>query len=204
MSERCLTKTFVFSLQTIPASDRTAPGRVLGCLTPAAALGDRRGDAEITPRHGPNWPGVGPATRQPVANGLRASILRSLPCISTRMLSVPSQAGSTKIRGVKRRDRLPCEGRASVRGRRLDVQPSMSATLTPRILVLPFKRRNRPPSESRTGVRGRRLDVRPSMSAPLTPRILMLPCHRMAPIVPIPPCNRALALCTVMPYTYAP
>ena len=45
--------------------------------------------------------------------------------------------GSTKIRGVKRRDRLPSEGRASVRGRRLDVQPSMSATLTPRILVLP-------------------------------------------------------------------
>ena len=45
--------------------------------------------------------------------------------------------GSTKICGVKRRDRLPSEGRASVRGRRLDVQPSMSATLTPRILVLP-------------------------------------------------------------------
>ena len=45
--------------------------------------------------------------------------------------------GSTQIRGVKRRDRLPFEGRASVRGRRLDVQPSMSATLTPRILVLP-------------------------------------------------------------------
>ena len=39
--------------------------------------------------------------------------------------------------GPKRRDRLPFEGRASVRGRRLDVQPSMSATLTPRILVLP-------------------------------------------------------------------
>ena len=86
---RGLAETCVFSLQTIPASDRTAPGRVLGCLTPAAALGDRRGDAEITPRHGPNWPGVGPATRQPAANGLRASILRSLPCISTRMLSVP-------------------------------------------------------------------------------------------------------------------
>ena len=48
--------------------------------------------------------------------------------------------GSTKIRGVKRRDRLPSEGRASVRGRRLDVQPSMSATLTPRILVLPSER----------------------------------------------------------------
>ena len=44
---------------------------------------------------------------------------------------------SAKIRGVKRRDRLPSEGRASVRGRRLDVQPSMSATLTPRIWVLP-------------------------------------------------------------------
>ena len=44
--------------------------------------------------------------------------------------------GSTKIRGVKRRDRLPSEGRASVRGRRLDVQPSMSATLTPRRLEL--------------------------------------------------------------------
>ena len=48
--------------------------------------------------------------------------------------------GSTKIRGAKRRDRLPSEGRASVRGRRLDVQPSMSATLTPRILVLPHHR----------------------------------------------------------------
>ena len=48
--------------------------------------------------------------------------------------------GSTKIRGVKRRDRLRSEGRASVRGRRLDVQPSMSATLTPRILVLPHHR----------------------------------------------------------------
>ena len=47
------------------------------------------------------------------------------------------EEGNTKIRGVKRRDRLPSEGRASVRGRRLDVQPSMSATLTPRILVLP-------------------------------------------------------------------
>ena len=45
--------------------------------------------------------------------------------------------GSTKIRGVKRRDRPPSERRAGVRGRRLDVQPSMSATLTPRILVLP-------------------------------------------------------------------
>ena len=45
--------------------------------------------------------------------------------------------GSTKIRGVKRRDRLASEGGASVRGRRLDVQPSMSTTLSPRILVLP-------------------------------------------------------------------
>ena len=52
---------------------------------------------------------------------------------------LPYLLGSTKIRGVKRRDRLPSEGRASVRGRRLDVQPSMSATLTPRILVLPIK-----------------------------------------------------------------
>ena len=46
--------------------------------------------------------------------------------------------GSTKIRGVKRRDRPPSERRAGVRGRRLDVQPSMSATLTPRILVPPY------------------------------------------------------------------
>ena len=36
--------------------------------------------------------------------------------------------GSTKIRGVKRRDRPPFERRAGVRGRRFDVQPSMSAT----------------------------------------------------------------------------
>ena len=36
--------------------------------------------------------------------------------------------GSTKIRGVKWRDRLPSEGRAGVRGRRLDVQPSMSGS----------------------------------------------------------------------------
>ena len=49
--------------------------------------------------------------------------------------------GSTKIRGVKRRDRPPSESRAGVRDRRLDLQPSMSATLTPRILVLPFPAR---------------------------------------------------------------
>ena len=54
-----------------------------------------------------------------------------------RALGALCLQGSTKIRGVKRRDRLPSEGRASVRGRRMDVQPSMSATLTPRIFVLP-------------------------------------------------------------------
>ena len=31
----------------MPASDSTAPGCVFGCLTPATALGDRRGDTEI-------------------------------------------------------------------------------------------------------------------------------------------------------------
>ena len=39
--------------------------------------------------------------------------------------------GSTKIRGVKRRDCLPSEGRASIRGRRLDVQPSTSGYFDP-------------------------------------------------------------------------
>ena len=40
----------------MPASDSTAPGCVFGCLTPATALGDRRGDTEIhraTARTGP-------------------------------------------------------------------------------------------------------------------------------------------------------
>ena len=46
--------------------------------------------------------------------------------------------GSIKIRGVKRRNRPPSESRTGVRGRRLDVRPSMSATLTPRILILPI------------------------------------------------------------------
>ena len=46
-------------------------------------------------------------------------------------------AGSTKFRGVKQRDRPASERRAGGRGRRLDVQPSMSATLTPRNFVLP-------------------------------------------------------------------
>ena len=45
--------------------------------------------------------------------------------------------GSIKIRGVKRRNRPPSESRTGVRGRRLDVRASMSATLTPRILILP-------------------------------------------------------------------
>ena len=66
--------------------------------------------------------------------------------------------GSTKIRGVKRRDRLPSEGRASVRGRRLDVQPSMSATLTPRILVLP-----RSDDLPEAGEYGERLRVRQTL-----------------------------------------
>ena len=76
--------------------------------------------------------------------------------------------GSTKIRGVKRRDRLPSEGRASVRGRRLDVQPSMSATLTPRILVLPYtieKRiRGKPPATCQA--------IRWTESAPLVNRFV--------------------------------
>ena len=38
---------------------------------------------------------------------------------------------STKIRGVKRRDGLPSKGRVGVRGRRLDVQPSMSVIFDP-------------------------------------------------------------------------
>ena len=45
--------------------------------------------------------------------------------------------GSTKFRGVKQRDRPASERRAGGRGRRLDVQPSMSATLTPRNFALP-------------------------------------------------------------------
>ena len=45
------------------------------------------------------------------------------------------------VTGVKRRDRHPSAGRTGVRGRRLDVRPSMSATLTPRISVLPKWRR---------------------------------------------------------------
>ena len=68
------------------------------------------------------------------------SLLQRAPSSSMRRWDLANtrlKEGSTKIRGVKRRDRLPSEGRASVRGRRLDVQPSMSATLTPRILLLP-------------------------------------------------------------------
>ena len=45
--EGCLTKTFIFSLQTVPASDPTSRVRVLGYLTPTTVLGDRRGDTEI-------------------------------------------------------------------------------------------------------------------------------------------------------------
>ena len=33
-------------------------------------------------------------------------------------------------------------------------------------------------------------------------RTISSPRHRMAPIVPVRPCNRVLALCTVVPYTY--
>ena len=49
----------------------------------------------------------------------------------------PDISGSTKFRGVKRRDRHPAEARAGVRGRRLGVRPSISAALTPRKFVLP-------------------------------------------------------------------
>ena len=56
------------------------------------------------------------------------------------------QLGSIKIRGVKRRNRPPSESRTGVRGRRLDVRPSMSATLTPRILILPASAAHRPES----------------------------------------------------------
>ena len=83
-------------------------------------------------------PSAFPATRV-LANpgGTSQSRAREDTCRDRHRARRLSVAGSTKIRGVKRRDRLPSEGRASVRGRRLDVQPSMSATLTPRILVLP-------------------------------------------------------------------
>ena len=66
--------------------------------------------------------------------------------------------GSTKIRGVKRRDRLPSEGRASAQGRRLDVQPSMSATLTPIAVGTPVTRR--PPHRSVRGAPGNRRPYR--------------------------------------------
>ena len=45
--------------------------------------------------------------------------------------------GSIKIRGVKRGGRPPSESRKGTRGRLFDVRPSMSVTLTPRILMLP-------------------------------------------------------------------
>ena len=41
------------------------------------------------------------------------------------------------VTGVKRRNRPPSESRTRGRGRRMDVRASMSATLTPRILMLP-------------------------------------------------------------------
>ena len=41
------------------------------------------------------------------------------------------------VTGVRRRNRPPSESRTGVRGRRMDVRASMSATLTPRILILP-------------------------------------------------------------------
>ena len=50
----------------------------------------------------------------------------------------PQQQGSIKIRGVKRRNRPRSESRKGTRGRQLDVRLSMSATLTPRILMLPY------------------------------------------------------------------
>ena len=43
--------------------------------------------------------------------------------------------GSTKFRGLERRDRLVSDGRAGVRS--MDVQLSMLTTLTSRIVVLP-------------------------------------------------------------------
>ena len=49
----------------------------------------------------------------------------------------PTPMGSIKNRGVKRRDHRSSERWAGVRGRRLDVQSSMPAPLTPRILMLP-------------------------------------------------------------------
>ena len=45
--------------------------------------------------------------------------------------TAPVYWGSIKIRGVKRRNRPPSESRTGVRGRRLDVQPSMSAIIDP-------------------------------------------------------------------------
>ena len=54
-----------------------------------------------------------------------------------RVLFHTVRTGSIKIRGVQRRNRVPCESRTGARGRRMDVRASMSATLTPRILILP-------------------------------------------------------------------
>ena len=77
------------------------------------------------------------AERSPASAQLAAQHLAVAPPGETPRVT-PHERTVAQCR-ILRRDRLPSEGRASVRGRRLDVQPSMSATLTPRILVLPRK-----------------------------------------------------------------
>ena len=85
-----------------------------------------------TRRRGPSvWP---PRGLSPGESARRAKGRRHHVSVGHRRMM-----GSTKIRGVKRRDRPACERCAGVRGRRLDVQRSMSATLTPRILGLPAR-----------------------------------------------------------------
>ena len=53
------------------------------------------------------------------------------------VVAVPPREVSKSV-GSNGQTVLRLKGERCVRGRRLDVQPSMSATLTPRILMLPF------------------------------------------------------------------
>ena len=68
-----------------------------------------------------------------------------VPHGATPLVLVRSAWGAPKSVGSNGEIVFRLKGeRASVRGRRLDVQPSMSATLTPRILVLPFRTESEP------------------------------------------------------------
>ena len=60
-------------------------------------------------------------------------------CYSAPCRNRPLRLGSTKMCGVKRRNRPPSEHRTDTQGRCLDARPSMPDTLTPRILILPLK-----------------------------------------------------------------